>query len=124
MPEAQVIRFLIAGASNTVFGLAAYAFVVWLGAPIWLALVLSMLAGVAWNFLTLGGYAFRDLSWAYLPRFVTCYGACYLVNLAALHLLERLVPDAILRQALLTPPMAVFSYLCLSRLVFRGARGL
>ncbi len=122
MPEAQVVRFLMAGAFNTAFGLVAYAFFVWLGTPLWLALVCSMLSGIACNFLTLGGYAFRDLSLAHLPRFVACYVASYLVNLAALHLLEPLVAGAIVRQMLLTPPMAVFSYLCLSRLVFKGAR--
>jgi len=122
MLEPQVFRFFLAGAFNTAFGLVAYAFFVWLGAPLWLALVLAMLAGIACNFLTLGGYAFRDLSLAHLPRFVACYAASYLVNLTALHLLEPLVAGAIMRQVLLTPPMAVFSYLCLSRLVFKGTR--
>jgi putative flippase GtrA len=122
MPEAKVIRFLLAGAFNTAFGLVAYAFFVWLGTPLWLALVCAMLAGIACNFLTLGGYAFRDLSLAHLPRFIASYAVCYLVNLAALHLLEPLVAGAIVRQMLLTPPMAVFSYVCLSRLVFRVAR--
>ncbi len=120
MPEAQVVRFLLAGAFNTAFGLVAYAFFVRLGTPLWLALVFSMLAGIACNFLTLGGYAFRDLSMARLPRFLACYVASYLVNLMALHLLEPLVASAVQRQMLLTLPMAAFSYLCLSRLVFRG----
>ena len=122
MPEAQVVRFLLAGVANTVFGLAAYAFFVWLGTSLWLALVCAMLAGIACNFLTLGGYAFRDLSLARLPRFIACYVASYLVNLLALHLLQPFVADAVVRQVLLTPPMAVFSYLCLSRFVFRRGR--
>ena len=119
MSEAQVVRFVLAGAVNTAFGLLAYAFFVWVGTPLWLALVCAMLAGIACNFLTLGGYAFRDLSLARLPRFIACYVASYLVNLLALHLLEPFVADAIVRQVLLTPPMAVLSYLCLSRFVFR-----
>ena len=122
MPDAKVVRFLLAGAFNTAFGLVAYALFVVLGTPLWLALVLSMLAGIACNFLTLGGYAFRDLSLTHLPRFIGCYVANYLVNLTALHLLEPVATNAILRQMLLTPPMAVFSYLCLSRLVFRDGR--
>ncbi len=122
MPEAQVVRFLLAGVFNTAFGLVAYAFFVWLGTPLWLALVCAMLAGIACNFLSLGGYAFRDLSLKRLPRFIACYVASYLVNLLALHLLESFVADAIARQLLLTPPMAVFSYLCLSRFVFRRGR--
>lgn len=122
MPDAQVVRFLVAGAFNTAFGLAAYAFFVWLGTPLWLALIFCILAGLGCNFLTLGGYAFRDLSWARLPRFVACYGATYLLNLGALHWLEPFMPGALDRQLCLTLPMAVFSYLCLSRFVFNRAR--
>jgi putative flippase GtrA len=122
MPDVRLIRFFLAGAFNTAFGLVAYSFFVWLGTPLWLALVCAMGAGITCNFVTLGGYAFRDLSPARLPRFIACYAASYLLNLAALHFLEPLVAGAIMRQVLLTPPMAVFSYLCLSRLVFKGDR--
>ena len=55
-----------------------------------------------------------------LPRFVCCYLATYLLNLGALHLLRVVLVDAIVCQVILTLPMALFSYLCLSRFVFRG----
>lgn len=122
MPKSRVARFLLAGIMNTVFGLTVYAAVDLAGAPVWVALAIGMAAGVAFSFVTMGAYAFRDLSLQRLPRFVLCYGANYLVNLGALDLLHPLVADAIVRQVLLTPPMAVFSYLCLSRFVFRRAR--
>lgn len=119
MSRSRIVRFLLAGIVNTVFGLSVYAAVDLAGAPIWVALLVGMVAGVTFNFVTMGGYAFRDLSLQHLPRFVLCYAANYMVNLGALHLLRPFVADAILRQALLTAPMAVFSYLCLSRFVFR-----
>jgi putative flippase GtrA len=119
MLEPQFIRFLLAGCGNTAFGLAVYSAAVHLGLAPWAALLTGMLAGVAFNFVTLGGYAFRDLSLPRLPRFVCSYGATYLVNLGALHLLRSFIADAIVCQCILTPPMAVFSYLCLSRFVFR-----
>jgi len=119
MLDSQIVRFLLAGVANTVFGLIVYAATVHVGLAIWLALLAGLLAGLAFNFVTLGGYAFRDLSMKRLPRFVCCYGATYLVNLGALHLLRSFIVDAIVCQVILTPPMAIFSYFCLSRFVFR-----
>jgi putative flippase GtrA len=119
MLDARFVRFLVAGVANTAVGLAAYAAAELAGVPVWGALLVGMLTGVAFSFLSMGAYAFRDLSWQRLPRFVVCYGANYGVNLLALDVLHRFVADPILRQALLTPPMAVFSYVCLSRFVFR-----
>lgn len=119
MLEPQFVRFLLAGLANTVFGLAVYSAAVHFGLATWAALLAGILAGLAFNFVTLGGYAFRDLSLQRLPRFVACYGATYLVNLGALHLLHSYIADLIVCQVILTPPMAVFSYLCLSRFVFR-----
>ena len=119
MLDRQFVRFLLAGLANTLFGLAVYAGAVHVGLATWAALLAGMLAGLAFNFVTLGGYAFRDLSMQRLPRFVCCYLATYLINLAALHVLRSFLVDAIVGQVILTPPMAIFSYLCLSRFVFR-----
>jgi putative flippase GtrA len=121
MRDARVVRFLFAGVANTAFGLLIYALAHLAGAPTWGALLVGMVAGVAFSFVTMGAYAFRDLSWQRLPRFMVCYGASYALNLLALDLLRPVVADDIVRQVLLTPPMAVFSYVCLSRFVFRGS---
>ena len=118
----QFFRFLLAGVVNTLFGLAVYVGCVFAGFPAWLALLVGTVAGITFNFFTLGAYAFRDLSLQRLPRFVGGYAIVYAVNLTALDLLRPVVPDPVWRQVLLTPPMAMFSYLLMSRLVFRGAR--
>jgi len=123
MTDSRVVRFLVAGILNTVFGIAVYGVAEHAGTQLWLALLMGMAAGVAFSFVTMGAYAFRDLSVKRLPRFLACYLANYVVNLLALHLLEPLVASALARQVLLTPPMAVFSYLCLSRFVFKGRNG-
>ena len=119
MPESRPLRFLLAGAANTAFGLAIYALFSVLGVAPWAALLCGTVAGIGFNFVTLGGYAFRDLSWRRLPRFVGAYALAYLVNLGALHAFQPLVGNAIWRQVLLTPFMALFSYVCMSRFVFR-----
>lgn len=77
-------------------------------------------AGVAFNFLTTGGYVFKDLSLGRFPRFYLTYLIIYLVNLSLIVLLSRWVGSAILAQALVALPMALCSYLLIARFVFRS----
>jgi len=107
---------------NTLFGWVIYALSVYLGAQPWLALIISTMTGIAFNFFSLGGYAFRDLAMRRLPRYLTAYGALYAGNVVCLALLQRWVPNAIWAQLILTPLMAACSFLMMSRWVFIGAR--
>ncbi|QOT75433.1 GtrA family protein [Cupriavidus basilensis] len=120
--HATFIRFLIAGGFNSLFGWLVYSGAILLGAQPWLALIVGIVMGIAFNFVTLGGYAFRDLTVARLPRFVMTYGFIYVVNLICLTLLKRWIDEPILGQLILTPFMAMVSYLVLSRMVFTGRR--
>lgn len=115
----QPFRFLVAGAANTLFGLGVYAGCILMALPTWLALLVGIVAGIAFNFVSFGAYAFRDLSMRRLPRFVAAYCVIYLVNVLALDALRELVPDPIWGQVLLTIPMAALSYVLMSRFVFR-----
>lgn len=118
--HAVFLRFLIAGGVNTLFGWVIYAASVLLGAQPWLALIVSTVTGIAFNFLSLGGYAFRDMAMSRLPRFLLSYGFIYVTNLGCLHLLKQWVDHPIWGQLILTPPMALLSYFLLSRMVFTG----
>jgi putative flippase GtrA len=118
----QFLRFLLAGGLNTLFGFGVYALAVLAGLPVWLAMLVGTVAGVAFNFVTLGGYAFRDLSVRRLPRFVLGYAGVYAANLAAFGLVHRRVADPVACQVLLVVPVALFSYLVMSRFVFRKRR--
>ena len=111
-------RFLLAGVVNTLFGLAVYVGGIVAGLPPWLAILVSTVAGVAFNFLSFGGYAFRDLSLRRLPRFLCSYAATYLFNLAAFHTLSGWLGNAIWCQVILTPIVALFSYWSMSNFVF------
>jgi len=118
LAQRQVFRFLLAGAVNTLFGLAVYAVCIYAGLPPWLAMLAGTVLGIAFNFLSFGGYAFRDLSVRRLPRFLLSYGLTYFSNLAAFHALSAWVPDPLWCQTLLTPVVAIFSYLAMSNFVF------
>ena len=119
MIERRIVRFGLAGLANTAFSLLTYAGAIHLGLATWLALLVALFAGLAFNFVSMGGYAFRDLSVQRLPRFVGCYAVTYLINLGGLHLLVASGIGPIAAQLMVTPPVAAFSYFALSRFVFR-----
>jgi putative flippase GtrA len=118
--QARFIRFLIAGAFNTLFGWLVYSAAILLGAAPWLALIIGLLAGIVFNFISLGAYVFRDMVLGRLPRFVLSYGFIYAANLICLKALKPWIYDPIWCQLLLTPPTALLSYFIQSRLVFKS----
>ena len=114
----RFLRFLVAGGVNTLFGYAVYSAGIVLGTPVWAALLTGMVAGSVFNFVTTGGYAFRQLALRRYPRFVGCYLVVYAVNLALIAALSTWVADKLLAQAVLLVPLALFSYVLMARLVF------
>jgi len=113
-------RFVIAGLANTAFGFFVYTLCILAGLPLLAALLLGNVLGLLFNFLTLGAYAFRDLSRKRLPRFIAAYVALLGVN----WLLIRIATDItslglIAAQALLTVPLALASFLVMNAWVFQ-----
>lgn len=114
----RVIRFLIAGAINTLFGFAVYSVFIIAGVAVWLSLLAGMLFGTVFNFFTTGGYVFRDLSLGRFPLFVICYLFVYGMNLLLIELISFWLNSKILSQAILVLPIAALSYLLMARFVF------
>jgi putative flippase GtrA len=119
-PVSRFVRFLLAGAVNTLFGFAVYSAAILLDAPTWAALLIGTLAGIAFNFFTVGGYVFRELSARRLPRFIGAYLLVYAVNLGLIGWLSALLHGKIVAQLVLVAPMALFSYVLMARFVFVG----
>jgi len=119
--ESQPLRFLLAGVVNTLWGFATYSLCIIAGATVWVSLLAGILSGMAFNFLTTGGYVFRDLTLKRLPKFIAFYLLVFTVNLQSINFLSTWVSNSIQAQAIITPPLAVFSYLLLGRFVFAPA---
>ena len=120
LQRSRPVRFLLAGAVNTLFGFVVYSLLIISGAAVWLAVLIGTLAGTAFNFLTTGGYVFRDLTLRRFPRFLLAYSLVLAINLALIESLSGLISDKILLQALIAPPLAIISYLLMSRCVFNA----
>ena len=116
--EKKFVRFLIAGAINTIFGLAIYSICIISDIIPWLALLISMFIGMAFNFLTLGSYAFQAISLGRLPRFVIFYTVTYIINLTLLMAISTWLNNKILSQAIISIPVALVSYYFINRFVF------
>lgn len=118
----RFVRFAIAGAVNTLFGFAVYCIGLFAGLPVWAALLVGTVAGTIFNFLTTAGFVFRQLTLSRLPRFLFCYVLVYVLNLGLIRALSLWLHDEKLSQLVLVFPVALFSYLLMSRIVFPTAQ--
>jgi putative flippase GtrA len=119
----EFIRFVLTGGVNTLFGFSVYAIAVTSNLHLAVALFVGMLAGTVFNFLTTGGYVFRQLAVARYPRFVACYFFIYGINLLMMNLFTHWLSSTLLIQGILSIPLAVLSYVILSRFVFARKNG-
>ena len=116
----RFLRFLLIGGVNTLFGYAIYCVALLCGVETWLALLAGTIAGTAFNFVTTGGYVFRQLSFSKFPKFVLCYFFVYGVNLCLIEVMTKIVDHRIAVQLCLAFPMALLAYILMSRFVFGG----
>jgi putative flippase GtrA len=117
--ERRFLRFVVAGALNTAFGFSVYAVLVLVRLPVWLALILATVAGIAFNFLTTGGFVFGDLRARRVPRFALAYLGLYLVNLALVEWIAHWTGGPITAQACIVVPLACLTYYVMREFVFR-----
>jgi putative flippase GtrA len=114
----RFVRFLIAGGLNTLFGFVVFSLLALSGLSTWIVLIVSNLAGIAFNFITTGGLVFRDMSLARVPRFLVCYGAIYFIYLELIQWLSPAFGGRIWAMAIIVLPMALLTYFMLSWFVF------
>ena len=119
LQKSRPLRFLLTGVVNTLFGFIVYSLLIVSGASVWIAVLTSMLTGIAFNFITTGGYVFKDLSHKRLPRFVILYLVIFVINIGMLDQLGVWIENKILLQAIITPPLAMISYVLMTRFVYK-----
>lgn len=107
----------MAGGCNTIFGFLIYCICLFFEIPVWFALLISMLFGTAFNFLTIS-HAFRELTFSRIPSFITCYFIIYIINLIFVLTLSKWTNNEILSQIIILLPMAILSYYLMNNYVF------
>jgi putative flippase GtrA len=112
--------YILVGILNTAFGYTLFALFIFLRFPDSLAVLLATLAGVAFNFRTIGKMVFKSNDNSAIIRFLLVYGMTYLLNVAGLRVLAALYHLSMYRAgAVLLLPMALISFLLHKGFVFR-----
>ncbi|MEZ5779732.1 MAG: GtrA family protein [Paracoccaceae bacterium] len=124
----RFVKFLFVGVLNTIFGFAAYAlFLKLLHFPPQVALALSYVLGVLWNYGTHARIVFKSQGFRRLPIYAGAYGVLYVLNAGALSLVLKSGLAPLGAQAVLVLPMAMLAFVLISlvltgRLPFMGGR--
>ncbi|MBB4857428.1 putative flippase GtrA [Novosphingobium chloroacetimidivorans] len=115
----EIFRYYQAGVVNTLFGLGAYWLLLWLGLGPYAAQAIAHVAGMAFNYLTYSRHVFRDAGPA-KARFVLSYAVNYVLSVASLALIMRLIPNPYIAGIVSTFLVSVVNYFALKFVVFRA----
>ena len=117
--DRRFFGFLLAGGINTLFGYCAFGGLVLLSVSPHIALIVSTVAGVLFNFLTASA-VFRSRDVRKLPRFLAVYAVMLGLNMALLELGIRVGLHPLLAQAIILPIFAL-TFLAMRRFVFAAS---
>ena len=112
-----VLFFLVSGI-NTVFGYGLFALFLYLGLSYSIALLISTIAGVFFNFKTIGNLVFKAHDNRLIVKFFGVYALTYCCNLSCLYVLTNLGINAYISGALLAIPIGILSFVLNKILVF------
>ena len=117
--ESRPLRFLVIGAINTAFSYGVYAAMIFAGLGLAWSSLISLVAGVAFGFVTQGKIVFPGGGkWA-LARFLVVWAALYAVFMLIVHFAEQFGLDNYTGGAIAMLVVPVLSYVLQSRYVFK-----
>jgi putative flippase GtrA len=113
-------RFIFVGIINTIFGYSVYVLLIFIGTYYPIAVLVSTILGVVFNFKTIGRFVFKDKNYKRFYVFCFVYLITYLCNVSGLWLFENFgLHDKYLSGGILILPMAVISFYLNKTFVFR-----
>ncbi|WP_150290132.1 GtrA family protein [Sphingobium estronivorans] len=117
--DRRFLGFLFAGGINTLFGYTVYGAQILMGVLPHVAVIVSTLAGVLFNFLTTSA-VFRSRDLRRLPRFLIVYSAMLGLNILLLDCAMRAGLGPLLAQAIILPIFAL-TFFAMRRFVFAAS---
>ena len=112
------LLFLLTGVINTVFGYSIFAIGIFVGMESWLALMLSTVLGIVFNFKTIGALVFNSKDNSKFFKFLLVYALLYGVSLLLVELFMKLGLSAYMSGFVTLFPVAVLSFFLNKTLVF------
>ncbi len=114
-----ISRFFLAGILNTIFGWLIFSIFIFFDKPVSISLFFGMLFGILFNYITIGGYAFRKFSKLIFIKFLLANLIIYFINLQLLEKIEDIFSSIIIAQFFLLPFMAISSFIMMKKFVFK-----
>ncbi len=114
----QLIRFLVVGGLNTVFGFSVYSIFILLHLHYVLAALLGQICGIMFNFKTTGTIVFKNKDNRLIFRFFAVYLVTYLITIGLLKLFSIYGVGSLVAGAIIILPIAFLSFLLNKRFVF------
>jgi putative flippase GtrA len=115
----KLIRFFIVSGINTVFGYGLFALLIFIGVTYPLALLISTIAGILFNFKTIGVVIFKNHNNLLIFKFFGVYGITYLCNLGGLALFKSFGINIYLSGAILLIPIGLLAFMLNKTFVFK-----
>jgi len=106
----KLVRFFIVSGINTAFGYGLFALLIFLGVIYPIALFIGTIAGILFNFKTIGVLVFENPNNKLIFKFFGVYGIVYLFNLGGLTLLKHFGVDSYTGGALLLIPAGLLAF--------------
>lgn len=114
----QLLKFLVVGGINTVFGYALFAVFTWFGMRYPLAIALATIGGVLFNFQSVGRLVFGGAPRSRFWRFVGVYCLIYLINLGGVKLVLSYGVNVYIANGIMLLPLAGIAFILNRRFVF------
>lgn len=115
----KFLGFLAVGGLNTAFGYAAFAAALFAGLRPEIAVVVSTIAGILFNFQSFGTL-FGSRAATRFPRYLLTYGALLAANIGLLKALMAIHIHPLIGQGIAVLLLAPVSFLMMRRFVFAG----
>lgn len=117
----KLFRFFIVSGLNTVFGYGLFAFLIFIGMAFQLAALIGTIAGILFNFKTIGVVIFKNHNNLLIFKFFGVYGITYLCNLGGLVLFKSFEINLYWGGAILLIPVGLLAFALNQTFVFKDS---
>ncbi len=115
----ELLKYLLVGGINTIFGYSIFAFLLFFGLHYSLAVLVATILGVLFNFQSYGRIVFKNHSRRLLTKFIFIYAIIYLVNISLLLAFDFFVSNLYISGAIVIPLVAYLGYFLNKRYVWK-----
>jgi putative flippase GtrA len=119
LADHSLVKFILVGIINTLFGYSIYVLFVYLGFIPLFAIIISTVFGIIFNFNSIGRYVFNQLEIGFFKRFVLIYFLLMVNNILFEKFLQIVLKEPYLSGFFSICITACLSYILNKKFVFR-----